>query len=493
MAVKSVLKVELSPEDDERLHNELVLLRELKHPGIVRLQSVYNNRRYYHLVMEIMNGGNLLSRMVSSKGLSEASTRNVCRSVLRALVFMHAKKIAHRDINPENILLESDGSDSKVKICDLGSAKLEDEPYSFTTMCGSSPYAAPEITLSQQYGLSCDLWSVGVVALKMMGGDMLFDHHGAKVPSGFSFDECGDISKEAKAFITSLLKQDPENRRSASSSANHLWFKAKRPDIGQKKKSDEPLVFFMVGSQRSGSNWLRSILNEREDLAGPYPPSIMREFSAILKKYGDLSVEHNFKILADHVITYVEDNPVPWTDKHGNKLFFPRVTLFASALESSERILEERSKAGNGEPLSSEMYLLCVFDALMNYYAKVNNKVCCNVFFSERFSLTQISQFVWLSYSLEMNMFHDLLVEFYGLDRLRYIYLVRDPRDVTMSCMKKYVRRSKLWCVRFSMIFSCDTLLAARLITVTATQLLTNGPTSNAVPWKSKSSVPTTS
>ena len=48
-------------------------------------------------------------------------------------------------------------------------------------------------------------------------------------------------------------------------------------------------VFFMIGSQRSGSNWLRTILNEREDLAGPHPPHILRDFVPILAKFGDVS------------------------------------------------------------------------------------------------------------------------------------------------------------------------------------------------------------
>ena len=48
-------------------------------------------------------------------------------------------------------------------------------------------------------------------------------------------------------------------------------------------------VFFMIGSQRSGSNWLRTMLNEREDLAGPHPPHILRDFAPIVDKFGDMS------------------------------------------------------------------------------------------------------------------------------------------------------------------------------------------------------------
>ena len=55
-------------------------------------------------------------------------------------------------------------------------------------------------------------------------------------------------------------------------------------------------VFFMIGCQRSGSNWLRTMLSEREDLIAPHPPHVMRDFMPKLDKYGDLSVQKNLKV-----------------------------------------------------------------------------------------------------------------------------------------------------------------------------------------------------
>lgn len=64
-------------------------------------------------------------------------------------------------------------------------------------------------------------------------------------------------------------------------------------------------VFFMIGSQRSGSNWLRTTLDEREDLAGPHPPHIVRDFMPILHKFGDLDNGERLRVLMDHVCTFV--------------------------------------------------------------------------------------------------------------------------------------------------------------------------------------------
>ena len=61
-------------------------------------------------------------------------------------------------------------------------------------------------------------------------------------------------------------------------------------------KAEVEPVFFMIGCQRSGSNWLRTMLGEREDLIAPHPPHIMRDFSPLLGKYGDLNKQPNLKV-----------------------------------------------------------------------------------------------------------------------------------------------------------------------------------------------------
>ena len=62
------------------------------------------------------------------------------------------------------------------------------------------------------------------------------------------------------------------------------------------KSSTTSQVFFMIGCQRSGSNWLRTMLSEREDLIAPHPPHVMRDFMPKLGKYGDLTEQKNLKV-----------------------------------------------------------------------------------------------------------------------------------------------------------------------------------------------------
>ena len=101
-----------------------------------------------------------------------------------------------------------------------------------------------------------------------------------------------------------------KNRLSTQDALEHPWFSLK--DMGKSGSEDiEVPVFFMIGSQRSGSNWLGTMLDQREDLAGPHPPHMMRDFMPIIDKFGNLADDENFRVLVDHLCTFVERNQVP--------------------------------------------------------------------------------------------------------------------------------------------------------------------------------------
>ncbi len=69
----------------------------------------------------------------------------------------------------------------------------------------------------------------------------------------------------------------------------------------------------IIGTQRSGSNLLRLMLNQIDEISAPHPPHILQRFYPLLPHYGDLSNNQNFKILVDDVCRLVECNPVEWT------------------------------------------------------------------------------------------------------------------------------------------------------------------------------------
>ena len=72
------------------------------------------------------------------------------------------------------------------------------------------------------------------------------------------------------------------------------------------------MPILMIGTQRSGSNLLRLMLNQLPDIAAPHPPHILQRMMPLEKGYGDLSKDKKFQLLVDDVCKLVELNPVPW-------------------------------------------------------------------------------------------------------------------------------------------------------------------------------------
>lgn len=104
----------------------------------------------------------------------------------------------------------------------------------------------------------------------------------------------------------------------------------------------------MIGTQRSGSNLLRVMLNELPELYAPHPPHVIQVFAPLVKYYGNLAVPENFKRLIDHVCTLIELNPVSWeTGRLNRDLIFTRCrrnTLLEIFIQINEMVCEARNK-----------------------------------------------------------------------------------------------------------------------------------------------------
>jgi hypothetical protein len=156
---------------------------------------------------------------------------------------------------------------------------------------------------------------------------------------------------------------------------------------------------FMIGMQRSGSNLLRLMLNQLDQLACPHPPHILQRMFPLLSRYGDLSDGDNFLQLAEDVCRLVELNPVPWTG----------VELDASRVAG-------RCGENSLVALHGAVYDLCA-------EAWGANAWCCK-------SLANIQ------YADEIERY---------FEAPKYIYLYRDGRDVAMSFRKAVVGEKHIY------------------------------------------------
>uniref|UniRef100_A0A672SX62 Ribosomal protein S6 kinase n=1 Tax=Sinocyclocheilus grahami TaxID=75366 RepID=A0A672SX62_SINGR len=214
------------------------------HPNIVKLYEIYHDqvrqclrlkpRAHVHiklhtyLVLELLQGGELLDRIRRKQHFSETEASRIMRRLVSAVSHMHDVGVVHRDLKPENLLFTDDTENSEIKVIDFGFARLKPPGNQLLkTPCFTLQYAAPEILKYDGYDESCDLWSLGVILYTMLSGQVPFQCHGKslmhtsaeeimrKIKQGdFSFEgeAWRNVSNQAKDLIQELLTVDPDKR-----------------------------------------------------------------------------------------------------------------------------------------------------------------------------------------------------------------------------------------------------------------------------------------
>lgn len=133
------------------IKNELAILPKTIHPNIVRIFEIFQDKKNYYVVQELMQGGGLVDQISTQRMFSEKKVINIVQQLLGALNFLHENNIVHRDVKSENILLQqslySCGEDEVVaKLADFGLACYNDPTEKgLQLFCGSDTYMAPEI------------------------------------------------------------------------------------------------------------------------------------------------------------------------------------------------------------------------------------------------------------------------------------------------------------------------------------------------------------
>jgi 5'-AMP-activated protein kinase catalytic alpha subunit len=161
-AILSNASVAASFEREVRIH------QTVSHPNIVHLAEVIYTPRVIFLFLEYCSGGDLIRAVQRFGALDEPQCWRTFYDVLLALDYLHSRRIAHRDVKPENILWNEHGD---AKLADFGLAHHMEQDRLLGTPCGSISYCAPEILRGEAYdGRLVDVWSLGIVLCVMAGG-----------------------------------------------------------------------------------------------------------------------------------------------------------------------------------------------------------------------------------------------------------------------------------------------------------------------------------
>jgi len=203
------------------------------HPNVLRLLASEETPEAILLVTPFTPDGDLWSLMCYGATYCEPQVRNCASQILCALAHVHQVcGLIHADVKPQNFLLQKARGRFVVRLCDFG---LAERPGPggvavFRTVRGTSGWFAPEMLQHRSYGFPLDLFGVGLITFRMLGGYPPFDPP-SKFQATVDFDDrcfC-HIGGPCRQLISRLLCLEPAGRGTAADAGRHLWFTGPEP------------------------------------------------------------------------------------------------------------------------------------------------------------------------------------------------------------------------------------------------------------------------
>ncbi|XP_062821610.1 protein kinase C zeta type isoform X1 [Anolis carolinensis] len=224
-------------------------------PFLVGLHSCFQTISRLFLVIEYVNGGDLMFHMQRQRKLPEEHGRFYAAEICIALNFLHERGIIYRDLKLDNVLLDAEGH---IKLTDYGMCKEGLGPGDTTsTFCGTPNYIAPEILRGEEYSFSVDWWALGVLMYEMMAGrspfDLITDNPDLNTED-YLFQVILEkpiriprfLSVKASHVLKGFLNKDPKERLGCqpdtgfSDIKSHTFFRSIDWDLLEKKQATPP-------------------------------------------------------------------------------------------------------------------------------------------------------------------------------------------------------------------------------------------------------------
>lgn len=218
--------------DTKAVRQEIEIMQSLNHQNIVKLVDNFEDNFRFYLAMELCAGGRVIDFIARTQVYSESDVAVLMRQVFDAIDYMHGKDIVHRDVKPDNMLLESCRplAQNTLKLIDFGISCKCSSGQELRLRAGTPEYMSPQV-IDGRYDARADLWSCGVVMYSLLCGYVPF--RGQSESGIFTAVRRGNFtwpekdwqrtSDESKDLIRGLLKLDARERLTAQEALGHSW------------------------------------------------------------------------------------------------------------------------------------------------------------------------------------------------------------------------------------------------------------------------------
>ena len=229
VAVKVMLpQYAADPTFTKRFRQEAASAANLQSPYIVSIYDWGLDGETYYIVMEFLRGTDLKTAIKERGAINQRKAAEIGSQVAQALSVAHAGGIIHRDIKPQNIMIQPDGN---IKVMDFGIARAGDAGLSQTaTVLGTAHYVSPEQAQGKELTGASDIYSLGVVLYEATTGILPFDGQDAVSVAVKQVNELPappstinpNIDPALEAIIMKAMEKDPERRFKDASEMRHI-------------------------------------------------------------------------------------------------------------------------------------------------------------------------------------------------------------------------------------------------------------------------------
>ncbi|XP_021493934.1 sperm motility kinase X-like [Meriones unguiculatus] len=225
LLTQTQVALKVLPKNSSIVTSEIEIMKSLNHPNIIQLYQIIDTEVNTYLVMEYVNGRGLLDRIQEDGHLQEQEARRFFQQIGSAVHYCHSKGVVHRDLRPENILMDSEGN---IKLSDFGLSIQVNPGQKLHSFICSLPFCAPELLQGKDYdGPAADMWSLGVLLYFMTTGCLPFQ---APTNPGIKqkilcakYYSPSHLSANVLNIIRQLLTLDPSKRATIDCIMHHPW------------------------------------------------------------------------------------------------------------------------------------------------------------------------------------------------------------------------------------------------------------------------------
>lgn len=238
-AAKTIQK-NTGPHADEinkELYREIDVLKALSSSNVTQFFECYNEPYLLYIIMELVQGITLTEKVKKDGQIAEETVKVYAHQIFLALQHCHERGVVHRDIKPDNIMVNEDIPDKpKIKLIDFGLSRIFNLKHfktkTMTRVCFTPGYGSPQIYTQKPYSYKTDYWSTGVTLYRCLTGKRPFDSTTEKteferiVSCDFTFEveDWEKFDPNCQDLVSQLIVIEEAKRPDATEALMHPWF-----------------------------------------------------------------------------------------------------------------------------------------------------------------------------------------------------------------------------------------------------------------------------